>query len=527
MRPRGRRLRAPRRRRLRHRARLRAQRDRAAAAATPPRPRSPASGRCAPPRCARRVPFAAGFGMEIGMTVDASVRATRSARSSWTSSTAPPAARSAASSTAAASCATSARVVRAKRGGIALRADDPRDRPGDDRHDLPRLRRAGEIAGRAYSEFEQHFPRPGWVEHDAAEIWDVTRGVAAEAIGDAGISGADLAGIGITNQRETVVAWDPKTGEPVHHALVWQDRRTAGALRRAARGRPRGPGPRAHRAWSSTPTSPAPRSSGCCATSRRRGTPSSARSTPGSSSSSPAGTSPTTPTPRGRCCSTSASCAWDPELCELLGVDPATLPEAVRSSQVYGTHRSSSAARCRWPGSPATSRRRSSARPATGPGWRRTPTAPGASCCSTPGAEAPEPGEGLLTTVAWGLEAETDVRARGRGLRHRRRGAVAARRARDHRRGGRDRGAGRVAGLQRRRLLRPRADRASARRTGIPTPAARSSASPAAPAAPTSPAPRWRRSPTRRSTPCARRRPPPASGSPSCRPTAARSPTAG
>jgi len=85
----------------------------------------------------------------------------------------------------------------------------------------------GRIAGRAYSEFEQHFPQPGWVEHDAAEIWDVTRGVAVAAIVDAGIQGADLDGIGITNQRETVVAWDPATGEPLHRALVWQDRRTA------------------------------------------------------------------------------------------------------------------------------------------------------------------------------------------------------------------------------------------------------------------------------------------------------------
>ncbi len=85
----------------------------------------------------------------------------------------------------------------------------------------------GRIAGRSYSEFEQHFPRPGWVEHDAAEIWEVTRRVAGEAIAAAGIEGAQLDAIGIANQRETVVAWDPVTGEPVHRALVWQDRRTA------------------------------------------------------------------------------------------------------------------------------------------------------------------------------------------------------------------------------------------------------------------------------------------------------------
>jgi glycerol kinase len=85
----------------------------------------------------------------------------------------------------------------------------------------------GRVAGRGYSEFEQHFPRPGWVEHDATEIWEVSRRVAAEAIADAGIEGSELAAIGIANQRETVVAWDPDDGRPVHRALVWQDRRTA------------------------------------------------------------------------------------------------------------------------------------------------------------------------------------------------------------------------------------------------------------------------------------------------------------
>ena len=86
----------------------------------------------------------------------------------------------------------------------------------------------GQPAGRAYSEFEQHFPRPGWVEHDAAEIWAVTERVANQALDDAGVKGEDLDGIGITNQRETAVAWDRESGEPLHRAIVWQDRRTAG-----------------------------------------------------------------------------------------------------------------------------------------------------------------------------------------------------------------------------------------------------------------------------------------------------------
>src|SRR4051794_7656727 len=85
----------------------------------------------------------------------------------------------------------------------------------------------GELLGRAYREFEQHFPRPGWVEHDAAEIWEVTHAVAGEALDDAGAEPGELEAGGITNQREPVVGGPPEGGEPLHHALVWQDRRTA------------------------------------------------------------------------------------------------------------------------------------------------------------------------------------------------------------------------------------------------------------------------------------------------------------
>jgi glycerol kinase len=81
--------------------------------------------------------------------------------------------------------------------------------------------------GRAYREFAQHFPKPGWVEHDANEIWDVTQAVAGEALSDAEVRPGELQAVGITNQRETVCVWDPATAEPLHHAIVWQDRRTA------------------------------------------------------------------------------------------------------------------------------------------------------------------------------------------------------------------------------------------------------------------------------------------------------------
>ena len=87
--------------------------------------------------------------------------------------------------------------------------------------------RDGRILGRAYSEFTQHFPRPGWVEHDASEIWEVTCRVARDALADGKTGGAEVRAIGITNQRETVVLWDRETLEPVGHAIVWQDRRTA------------------------------------------------------------------------------------------------------------------------------------------------------------------------------------------------------------------------------------------------------------------------------------------------------------
>ena len=87
---------------------------------------------------------------------------------------------------------------------------------------------AGTIRAVAQKEFKQYFPQPGWVEHDANEIWATQYGVAAEAVTKAKLQPKDIAAIGITNQRETTVVWNRETGEPVGHAIVWQDRRTAG-----------------------------------------------------------------------------------------------------------------------------------------------------------------------------------------------------------------------------------------------------------------------------------------------------------
>ena len=304
----------------------------------------------------------------------------------------------------------------------------------------------------------------------------MTRRVAAEAIADAGIEGArprrdrdhqparDGRRLGPGDRR----AGPPRAGlaGPAHGR----------ALRRAAGGRARGAGARADRPRHRPLLLRAPRSSGCCETSRA---------------------------PRGAVFGTIDSwlvfkltgrhvtdysnasrtmlfdirrLRWDAELCELLGVDPASLPEPLPSAAGLRDH-----AELRRRGAGRRDRRRpagGAVRPGLprGRAWRRTPTGPAASSCSTPAPSAPEPGEGLLTTVAWGLGERDRLRARGRHLRHRRRRAVAARRPRDHRRGGRDRGARGLARRQRRRLLRPGADRARLARTGTPTRAARSSA---------------------------------------------------
>ncbi|CAN0623337.1 glycerol kinase [Burkholderia multivorans] len=87
--------------------------------------------------------------------------------------------------------------------------------------------RQGNIVSTAQKEFEQIYPKPGWVEHDPQEIWSTQAGVAAEAVTRAGLNGTSIAAIGITNQRETTIVWDRETGHPVYNAIVWQDRRTA------------------------------------------------------------------------------------------------------------------------------------------------------------------------------------------------------------------------------------------------------------------------------------------------------------
>ena len=90
----------------------------------------------------------------------------------------------------------------------------------------------GGIVGAAQRPLNQIFPRPGWVEHDPGKIWDSQLVTAREAVAQAGVDIGDIAAIGIANQRETVLIWDRHTGEPIHNAIVWQDRRTADVVDR-------------------------------------------------------------------------------------------------------------------------------------------------------------------------------------------------------------------------------------------------------------------------------------------------------
>ena len=85
----------------------------------------------------------------------------------------------------------------------------------------------GQIISTAQEEFTQHFPNPGWVEHDPNEIWATQSKMARQALEKEGISPSQIVGIGITNQRETVVVWDKKSGQPIYPAIVWQDKRTS------------------------------------------------------------------------------------------------------------------------------------------------------------------------------------------------------------------------------------------------------------------------------------------------------------
>ena len=183
---------------------------------------------------------------------------------------------------------------------------------------------SGQPRGWSYREFTQHFPEPGWVEHDAAEIWTAVQATLGELRAELD---QPIAAIGITNQRETVVAWDRRTGQPLHRAIVWQDRRTAPRcdelreaghldLVRAQTGLVLDPVLLRHEAR----VAPARRASSTRAPTWRFGTVDSWLLW--NLTGRRGATRPIRPTPAARCCSTSAQLEWSPDLLSLFGVPP-------------------------------------------------------------------------------------------------------------------------------------------------------------------------------------------------------------
>jgi glycerol kinase len=265
----------------------------------------------------------------------------------------------------------------------------------------------GRVAGRAYSEFEQHFPRPGWVEHDADEIWEVTRRVGHAALDAAGVDGGALAGIGITNQRETVVAWDRATGAPLHRALVWQDRRTAARCDelRAAGHEPlvrERTGLVLDPYFSGTKIEWLIRHGGVDAARAAFGTIDSwlVHKLTGAHATDYSNASRTL-------LFDIARLRWDPELCELLGVPVESLPEPCPSAHVYGET-------AEFGGSVPVAGIAGDQQAALygqgchAPGRGKNTYGTGSFVLLNAGETPPAPEEGLLTTVAWGVEGRVD-----------------------------------------------------------------------------------------------------------------------
>ncbi|MDQ3572527.1 MAG: glycerol kinase GlpK [Actinomycetota bacterium] len=265
--------------------------------------------------------------------------------------------------------------------------------------------RDGRVAGRAYSEFSQHFPEPGRVEHDANEIWEVTRRVAGEALKAADADGSDLDAIGIVNQRETVVAWDPGTGEPVHNALVWQDRRTAercDELREAG-----------HEELIRERTGLVldPYFSGTKIEWLVRNVPEAANAVFGTVDAwlifKLTGRHATDYSNASRTLLFDiGGGAWDEELCELLGVDPSRLPEVLPSAGVIGTT-TVFGGEVPVAGVAGDQQAALFGQACHRPGEAKNTYGTGSFVLLNAGSKLPKPHAGLLTTVAWNLGEAT------------------------------------------------------------------------------------------------------------------------
>jgi len=267
-----------------------------------------------------------------------------------------------------------------------------------------------ELVGRAQREFRQIFPRPGWVEHDIAEIWEVTQAVAGEALADAGVREGELHAVGITNQRETVCVWDPETGEPLHHAIVWQDRRTADACERL---REAGHEPliRARTGLVLDPYFSATKIAWLLDNVEGlRERASRGRAVFGTIDSwlvyKLTGELATDPTNASRTMLFDiATGGWDGELKELLGVAEARLPDVRPSSGVLGTTRPAALHGHAVPIAGVAGDQQAAlfGQACVDPGLGKNTYGTGSFVLVNSGYEPPAPPEGLLGTVAWGI----------------------------------------------------------------------------------------------------------------------------
>jgi glycerol kinase len=273
----------------------------------------------------------------------------------------------------------------------------------------------GELIGRAYREFTQHFPRPGWVEHDAAEIWEVSHAVAGEALDDAGLRPGELEAVGITNQRETVVCWDERTGEPLHRAIVWQDRRTAARcdeLRAAGHEQlfrertglvidPYFSGTKIEWLLENVPGLRERAGDGGV----RFGTIDAwlAFKLTGRAVTDYSNASRTL-------LFDIHSLRWDPELCELFGVPVHSLPEACPSAERYAETEPGAFLGARVPlaGIAGDQQAALFGQACVTEGLGKNTYGTGSFVLLNAGAQAPPPSPGLLTTVAWGVGERTD-----------------------------------------------------------------------------------------------------------------------
>ncbi|MDQ2648585.1 MAG: glycerol kinase GlpK [Actinomycetota bacterium] len=278
------------------------------------------------------------------------------------------------------------------------------------------LRDDGTAAGFAYREFPQHFPRPGWVEHDPLDIWSAVQATAVELLGRLD---EPVAAIGITDQRETLVAWDRRTGQPLHHAIVWQDRRTA-AYCDELRAAGHEPAVRAATGLVLDPYFSATKAHWLLTEGGVDVGPDLALGTVDAwvlwnlTGGVDGGVFATEPSNASRTMLLDIrTCEWSDELLDLFGVPAHALPEVRPSSGRFGTTTASSGLPAGLPVSGMAGDQQAAlfGQACLGPGMTKNTYGTGSFVLMNVGGECPEPVDGLLTTVGWTLADGTKAYA--------------------------------------------------------------------------------------------------------------------